>query len=139
MFVYDDNDFFIASGGTAGYCAIAQKEGSPYALEYIQAWLSHPLTEELLKISASDFEGGFHARGTSVLKKVPFVAIDLATSRWKKLHDDIVNRSHEIYALSAQLSGCVSPRQRMQLLREKNELIKKIQVAITSVYDSVLN
>ena len=139
MFVYDDNDFFIASGGTAGYCAIAQKEGSPYALEYIQAWMSHPLTEELLKISASDFEGGFHARGTSVLKKVPFVAIDLTTSRWKKLHDDIVNRSHEIYALSAQLSGCVPPRQRMQLSREKKELIKKIQAAITSVYDSVLS
>lgn len=101
--------------------------------------MSHPLTEKLLKISASDFEGGFHARGTRVLKKVPFVAIDLTAPQWKKLHDDIVNRSHEVYALSAQLSGCVSPRQRTQLLREKKELIKEIREAITLVYDSVLS
>ncbi len=139
MFVYDDKDIFIASGGTAGYCAIARKKGSPYALEYIQAWMSHPLTEELIKISTSEFEGGFHARGTSVLKKVPFVEIDLSIPCWKKLHDDVVKRSHAVYALSAQLSGCVTPRQRTQLLREKNELIKTIQAAITTVYDSVLS
>lgn len=139
MFVYDDRDFLIASGGTAGYCAISKKQGSPYALEYIQAWMSHPLTEELIKISASDFEGGFHSRGTSVLKKVPFVEIDLSIPRWKKLHDNVVQKSHEVYALSARLSGCLSPRVKTQLSREKDELIKEIRAAITSVYDFVLS
>lgn len=139
MFVYDDKDLFIASGGTAGYCAIAQKDGSPYSLEYIQAWMSHPLTEELLKISASDFEGGFHARGTMVLKKVPFIAIDLGIPRWKRLHDDVVNKSRKVYVLSEQLASCLSSRQKTLLSREKDNLIKQIQDDIAVVYDSVLD
>ena len=32
MYVLDRNDILIASGGTAGYCAISRKTGSPYAL-----------------------------------------------------------------------------------------------------------
>ena len=32
MYCYDDNDTFIASGGTAGYCAITAKENSKYDL-----------------------------------------------------------------------------------------------------------
>ena len=138
MFVYDNKDLFIASGGTAGYCAIARKKGSPYSLEYIQAWMSHPLTEELLKISASDFEGGFHARGTMVLKKVPFVAIDLGIPRWKKLHDDVVKKSRSVYVLSERLTSSLTPRQRTLLSREKDNLIKEIQDDIAAVYESVL-
>ena len=139
MFVYDDQDLFIASGGTAGYCAMASKAGSPYALEYIQAWMSHPLTEEILKISASDFEGGFHARGTKVLKKVPFIEIDLGSPRWRKLHDNVVKNSRRVYAISAKLAGCLPPRQRTLLARTKKGIIKQIQDAITTVYNSVLS
>lgn len=46
MYVYDTNDMLIASGGTAGYCAITLKPECPYCLEYIQAWLSNSYTEK---------------------------------------------------------------------------------------------
>ena len=101
--------------------------------------MSHPLTEELLKISASDFEGGFHARGTMVLKNVPFVAIDLGIPRWKKLHDGVVKKSHRVYVLSERLASCLPPRQMTLLSREKDNLIKQIQNDIAIVYDSVLD
>lgn len=65
MYILDTNDILIASGGTAGYCAVSKKEGSPYALEYLQAWLSNPITEKILEIVGSDFENGFTARGTN--------------------------------------------------------------------------
>ena len=76
MYAYDSEDMLIASGGTAGYCAISHKEDSPYALEYIQAWLANPYTERILRIAGSDFEGGFIARGTFVLSKLPFVELN---------------------------------------------------------------
>lgn len=76
MYVLDKNDFLIASGGTAGYCAVTKKADSPYALEYIQAWLSNQITERILEIVGSDFEGGFIARGTFVLSTLPFVELD---------------------------------------------------------------
>ena len=37
MYILDTNDILIASGGTAGYCAVSKKKNSPYALEYIQS------------------------------------------------------------------------------------------------------
>lgn len=77
MYAYDENDMLIASGGTAGYCAIAKLPGSKYDLRYIQAWLNHPYAEKLFQIMGSDFEGGFTARGTYLLKKIPFVELDL--------------------------------------------------------------
>ena len=50
MYAMDKNDMLIASGGTAGYCAISQKSDSPYELEYIQAWLANSYTEKLFNI-----------------------------------------------------------------------------------------
>lgn len=47
MYAYDKDDMLIASGGTAGYCAIAEIPNSKYDLFYIQAWLDHPYTEKL--------------------------------------------------------------------------------------------
>lgn len=73
MYLLDTNDILISSGGTAGYCAVSKKEDTPYALEYIQAWLSNPITERILEIVGSDFENGFTARGTFVLSTLPFV------------------------------------------------------------------
>lgn len=70
MYAYDENDMLIASGGTAGYCAIAKLPGSKYDLRYIQAWLNHPYTEKIFQIMGSDFEGGFTARGTYLLTNV---------------------------------------------------------------------
>lgn len=76
MYAYDENNMLIASGGTAGYCAISKLPDSKYDLRYIQAWLNHPYTEKLFQIMGSDFEGGFTARGTYLLKKIPFVELD---------------------------------------------------------------
>lgn len=83
MYAMDTNDILIASGGTAGYCAVSKKDGSPYTLEYIQAWLSNPITERILEIVGSDFEGGFTARGTFVLSTLPFVELDFAVEEQK--------------------------------------------------------
>lgn len=70
MYAFDEENMLIASGGTAGYCAIAKLPDSKYDLRYIQAWLNHPYTEKLFQIMGSDFEGGFTARGTYLLKKI---------------------------------------------------------------------
>ena len=76
---------------------------------------------------------------TMVLKKVPFIAIDLGIPRWKRLHDDVVNKSHKVYVLSEQLASCLSSRKKTLLSREKDNLIKQIQDDIAVVYDSVLD
>lgn len=135
MYVLDTNDILIASGGTAGYCAVSKKHCSPYALEYLQAWLSNPITERVLEIVGSDFEGGFTARGTFVLSTLPFVELDFSSKEQKAIHDKVVQASREIYCVNDELSKHPTKRIMSTLLKQKNALIDEIQKLIERVYN----
>lgn len=103
MYAYDTQDMLIASGGTAGYCAIAASKDCKYDLAYIQAWLNHPYTEQLLCTMGSDFEGGYTARGTYLLKKIPFLELDFAKKEQKAAYDAVVSDTKKIYHLNERL------------------------------------
>lgn len=62
-----------------------------YDLFYIQAWLNNPYTEKIISIMGSDFEGGFIARGTYLLKKLPFIDLDFSSPSQKELYDSVVS------------------------------------------------
>lgn len=134
MYVLDKNDILIASGGTAGYCAVSKKADSPYALEYIQAWLSNPITEKILEIVGSDFEGGFIARGTFVLSTLPFVELDFDNDVQKGIYDRVVEASREIYDINTTLSSQPARRISTLLQTRKGVLIKEIEELIAKVY-----
>lgn len=134
MYAYDDNDMLIASGGTAGYCAVSHKADSQYALEYIQAWLSNPYTERILEIVGSDFEGGFIARGTFVLSTLPFVEIDFAVPAQKQIYDRVVDATREIYKLNRDLASHPAKNVVNVLLRKKSSLVVEIETLIAKVY-----
>lgn len=134
MYAYDDHDMLIASGGTAGYCAISKKNDSPYALEYLQAWLSNPFTEKLIDIVGSDFEGGFVARGTFILSTLPFVELDFSNPSQKALYDRVVAYTREIYGLNDVLKGHPEKRIESVTVRRKKELIAEVEALISKVY-----
>ena len=134
MYVYDTQDMLIASGGTAGYCAISQKQGSSYELEYIQAWLSNPITERIIRISGSDFEGGFVARGTFILPTLPFVELDFNSPSQKAIYDRVIEATREIYRLNDLLTGKVSKAEERSFLQRKRNLIIEIEALISKVY-----
>jgi len=124
----------VASGGTAGYCAVSIKKASPYKLEYIQAWLTHPYTEKLLEIIGSDFENGFTARGTFVLRTLPLVELDMNNVHEKAMHDNIVTNTQKIYAINNALINLPDKGTISVLIREKNKMINDIEDIITQIY-----
>ncbi|MCI9080430.1 MAG: N-6 DNA methylase [Lachnospiraceae bacterium] len=134
MYVFDDKDMLIASGGTAGYCAISKLPESEYKLEYIQAWLAHPYTEKVFQIQGSDFENGFTARGTFLLKKLPFVLLDFEDSRQEDLYNDVVASTRKIYEINDSLKQRIDKSSKNILEKEKNRLINKIEMLISKVY-----
>lgn len=134
MYAYDDKDMLIASGGTAGYCAISQKTDSRYAIEYIQAWLSNPYTEQYIRVSGSDFEGGFIARGTFILSSLPFVELDFSVPSQKAIYNSVVKHTHEIYEINNKLADSPAKSAESVLLRRKKALIEKIENLISRVY-----
>ena len=136
MYVYDTNDMLIASGGTAGYCAITLKPECPYCLEYIQAWLSNSYTEKIISIYGSDFENGFVSRGTAVLKSLPFIPLNLEDEEEKKLYDLVVNSTKTVYDINNKLQRTLSKSKRQILERRKKEMITKVQETIKQIYDA---
>lgn len=134
MYALDNKDMLIASGGTAGYCAVAKKNGSPYELEYIQAWLANSYTERIIQIVGSDFEGGFVSRGTFVLSSLPFVQLDFDDSKQKAIYDRAVEASREIYSINDRLNQHPSKQIETTLIRQKDALIKEIDCLISRVY-----
>lgn len=135
MYAYDENDMLIASGGTAGYCAIAELPDAKYDLFYIQAWLNHPYTEKLLQIMGSDFEGGFTARGTYLLKKIPFVELDFNDERQKTLYESVVRDSKKIYELNKIKDKKKDKATFNVVEKEKEVLIKEIKNIISKIYN----
>ncbi|MCQ4636723.1 Eco57I restriction-modification methylase domain-containing protein [Anaerovorax odorimutans] len=134
MYAYDKNDMLIASGGTAGYCAIATPPDCKYDLAYIQAWLNHPYTEKLFQIMGSDFEGGFTARGTYLLKRIPFVDLDFNDESQRDRYEAVVKASKRIYQLNEALELKQDKATTEVIRNEKENLMKQIEENITKIY-----
>lgn len=134
MYALDTNDFLIASGDTAGYCAVCKQDGSPYALEYIQAWLTNDYTERILQIIGSDFENGFYSRGRSVLVTLPFVELDFDAPNQKAIYDKVVGATRKIYQINEKLAEQPAKRIANTWQRQKESLIYEIQELIARVY-----
>lgn len=134
MYVLDTNDYLIASGDTAGYCAVCKQDGSPYELEYIQAWLTNDYTERILQIIGSDFENGFYSRGRSVLVTLPFVELNFDDPSQKAIYDKVVEATRTIYQINEKLAEQPAKRIANTLQRQKESLIYEIQELIARVY-----
>ena len=134
MYAMDKADMLIASGGTAGYCAVAKKADSYYDLEYIQAWLANSYTEKIFNIVGSDFEGGFISRGTFVLSSLPFVMLNFDDPKQKTLYDRVVEATREVYTINDKLAEKPAKQVETTLIRKKTALIKEIDELISRVY-----
>lgn len=95
----DFDNTIIASGGTAGNVPIFNKQNSPYALEYLQAWLNLPVVDGMFKMLSSYFEGGFWTHGTTVMKRIPFLTLNFKDKKQAHLYEQIVDDVTKINGL----------------------------------------
>lgn len=102
-YAIDTYKTLISSGGTAGYCMITLPENTPYSPFYIQALLNSKYLEWYSSIIGEVFRGGYIARGTKILKKLPIKTIDFSKKEEKKLHDEIVRTQKELIEIQGEL------------------------------------
>ena len=134
LYYIDSENWIIASGGTAGYCAIAMKPESPYSLEYIQAWLTNDNTEKIFEMIGSDFEGGFKSRGTSLLKTLRFVEPDLTDDGQRANYEEVVTLTKRIREINSELDASTPHRIMTVLEREKKEAIDRVRALINDAF-----
>lgn len=93
----------ISSGGTAGYCMITLPDDFPYSIYYIQAILNSKYLEWFSALMGEVFRGGYIARGTKVLKKLPVRIIDFDKSDDKAIHDEIASLQKKLIQLQGNI------------------------------------
>ena len=139
MFMYDNENLVIQSGGTAGYCGIKMKENNKYDLFFLQAYLSHPIISDVMEKMGSDFEGGFYSRGTQVLEKLPIINVDFENEKEKALYNKIVEKTKKIYELNIVLKSSLLRDRTLNtvdskaIINLKNHIIKGIMDYITEL------
>ena len=132
-YAYDENDIFLASGGTAGECAIAHDRQAPsaYDLHFILALLSHKAVEYFCRKRGSPFRGdGWFARGTAVLSDLPVPKIDFEEEGPRlRLYEKITERSkrlHERHREAREAVGEARSRAHRMIEIEKRQMHEAI-------------
>ncbi|WP_241280360.1 Eco57I restriction-modification methylase domain-containing protein [Chryseobacterium cucumeris] len=104
-YAIDTKQTLFSSGGTAGYCLITLPENLPYSTYYIQALLNSKYSEWFASLYGEVFRGGFIARGTKVLKKLPIRKIDFDNNDERALHDSISHVQQELIQLQGNIDN----------------------------------
>jgi type I restriction-modification system DNA methylase subunit len=123
---------FISSGGTAGYCGITVPPDVKYSIYYIQALLNSKYLEWYSSLIGEVFRGGYIARGTKVLNRLPIRKIDFDSPKDIQLHDKIVEIQEKLIRKQSEIDkNSGNNRMLIMLNRQfaeiKSELDKKLK------------
>ncbi len=126
----------ISSGGTAGYCMITLPKEFPYSIYYIQALLNSKYLEWFSALLGEVFRGGYIARGTKVLKKLPIREINFSDANEKNLHDKITTFQKNLIQLQGQMDeNMENPRKLIPLKRLFADTKKQLNETLKVLYN----
>lgn len=135
-YAIDTSHTLISSGGTAGYCMITPRNGSPYSIYYLQAILNSKYTEWYASLVGEVFRGGYIARGTKVLKKLPIKVINFENDRERDLHNSIAEKQENLIYCQSKIDEYQSnPRELVLAKREFSRVKAELESCLESLYD----
>ena len=118
-YAIDFNQTLISSGGTAGYCMITLPNNLQYSIYYIQALLNSKYLEWFAALNGEVFRGGYIARGTKVLKRLPIIEIDFADQADRALHDEIADIQRSLIDIQGQIDDSAGNDRGLQPLKRQ--------------------
>jgi hypothetical protein len=123
-YAIDFHGTLISSGGTAGYCVVALPPDSTYSIYYIQALLNSKYLEWYSALLGEVFRGGYIARGTKVLKRLPVRRIDFDNKEDKAFHDNIVKIQKELILKQEEIDKNQKDKRTLTILQREFRLLK---------------
>lgn len=118
-YAIDYHGTLISSGGTAGYCMITLPDDFPYSIYYIQALLNSKYLEWYASLIGEVFRGGYIARGTKVLKKLPIRTINFSNSSQKAQHDKISSLQEALINVQGKIDESRGNNRAIEPLKRK--------------------
>jgi len=135
-YAIDVSHTLISSGGTAGYCMVTPPKNSSYSVYYLQAILNSKYTEWYASLIGEIFRGGFIARGTKVLKKLPIKIINFNDPDEKAVHDAISKLQQDLIYFQSEIDKYKSnPRALILAQREFSHIKKSLQDELKKLYN----
>lgn len=126
----------ISSGGTAGYCMIVLPDDSQYSIYYVQALLNSKYLEWYSALIGEVFRGGYIARGTKVLKKLPIRKIDFTSKNDKALHDEITAIQKSLIQIQSEIDKKQKDKRTLiKLQRQFDEQKNNLDIKLTELFN----
>jgi type I restriction-modification system DNA methylase subunit len=133
-YAYDDQDIVFTGGGNGPYYGLRPLPETALSIHYLQAVLSHPVIEALVRAIGSAFRGGYRSHGKQFVKDLPIRQIDFANATEKAMHDSIVDRVKTLIQVTAHAATATLPEQRRQAEKQAQRLRLWVEGQIGALY-----
>ena len=126
----------ISSGGTAGYCMIVLPDNCLYSIYYVQALLNSKYLEWYSALIGEVFRGGYIARGTKVLKKLPIRKIDFSNKTDKALHNKIAEIQEKLIQTQSEIDKKQKDKRALiKLQRQFDEQKNSLDIKLKELFN----
>ena len=123
----DDQDIVFTGGGNGPYYGLRPLPETALSIHYLQAVLSHPVIEAMVRAIGSSFRGGYRSHGKQFVKDLPIRQIDFTNAAEKAAHDSIVDRVKTLIQATERATVATVPLQRQQAERQVHRLRQMVE------------
>jgi type I restriction-modification system DNA methylase subunit len=131
-YAYDDQDIVFTGGGNGPYYGLRPSTETELSIHYLQAVLSHPVIEAMVR--GSLFRGGYRSHGKQFVKDLPIHQIDFADADEKAVHDKIVDLVKTLIQTTERAATATIPAQRRQAKQQAQRLHQAVERQIGGLY-----
>lgn len=133
-YAYDDQDILFTGGGNGPYYGLRPLPDIQLSIFYLQAILSHPVFEAMIKSVASTFRGGYKSHGKQFVQSLPIRQINFNKHDEKSRHDNIVTAVQQLIQATEALKTATLPHQQQTLRTQARILKQRIDRLIEQLY-----
>lgn len=134
-YAFDDRGVLFTGGGSGPYYGLRPKDNCPVSILYIQAVLSHPVIEAMVRSRTSTFRGGYYSHAKQFVEHLPIRMVDFGDEAEREAHDEIVELVRQLLAINDRLPLERLPVRRRLLAYQSKRIRERINLVINRLYD----
>jgi type I restriction-modification system DNA methylase subunit len=133
-YAYDDQDIIFTGGGNGPYYGLRPRPGTGLSIHYLQAVLSHPVIEAMVRAIGSSFRGGYRSHGKQFIIDLPIRRFDFSNAKERAIHDGIVDLVKALIQATERAVTATIPAQQRQAEQQANRLRQAVERKISDLY-----
>lgn len=133
-YAYDDQDIVFTGGGNGPYYGLRPLPETELSIHYLQAVLSHPVIEAMVRAIGSPFRGDYRSHGKQFVKDLPIRQIDFTDAEDKAAHGKIVDLVKVLIQATERAATATVPAQRRQAEQQVQYLRQTLDRQVGNLY-----